>query len=732
MRKFLLFVILTLAIHNISLSAASDTLLIRSHDNTHLNWYGNFYTKTKFPSADSSYKQILMKYTIGCPTKGCSEWDYTTKVFARRKTGIDTVVTNYPKYRLNTQNFDSLIYSSNPTYVTFYSVSKQGTDSTMSASQKLYFFMDSTQVNLKTDSLNVYAAGYKNYYYNASGQIIDSIIVSGTKIYQSYWKITTYNTLYEYIEFARYITPYAGDKNFGFYRDFIADVTHYRSVLTDSVEIGVKFEGYQDGFTVSLDYYFIKGEPLREAYKVIPLYYGGFPYGSPNNSIENYLPALDIKIDADAQEAAVEILQTGHGFGGNENCAEFCEKFHYLKLNGIQRFSSPIWKNDCGMNPLYPQPGTWLYDRANWCPGEMVRPIYYDITNFIKADSNLNINLDMQPFVNNGNNNCSYNIAANLILYKNRKGAYDLELQEIVAPSADWENSRFNPTCGNPIIKVRNNGSDLNGFSIEYGIKNTSRIASYVHTGILKMHETITLNLDPLEMKSGEIFYARVIPNLTVSDFDLTNNEKESIVPKVTLVPNKFFIEFRTNGAAYENEYEVSSLNKSFVHTKWNFNNNTTYRDTLNLANGCYTFKLIDLDKDGLSFFANSDGAGYVRFRNMSGTTFQTFRADFGTEIRFQFVVDSTMTGIDNEKQDIGIHIYPNPSQGIFNILNDLGNPIKSIKVIGIDGKICRVLGQIEQLDRIELNLSDLSNGMYIFEIESLKGIHREKVEINR
>ena len=734
MKKYLLFALLIVVFQKFSFSAAGDTTIIRSHNGTHLNWYGNFFTKTKFPEIDSNYKQILLKFTIGCPSGGCSDWDYTTKVFARRKIGIDTVIVKTPNYKLGAQNFDSIIYKTSPTYVTFFSAQAGGTDSTISMQQKIYSFLDTTNRALKTDSINIYIAGYWNYYFNTSGVKIDSIYVSGIKLIQTYFSKTNYNNKYEFIEFARYITPYAGDRNFGFFREFTTDITDYRSVLTDSVEIGVKYEGYSDGFTVSLDYIFIKGEPIREAYKVVPLYYGGFEYGNPNNSIEKYIKEVKLAVDSSTAEMGVIVLQTGHGFGGNENCAEFCEKYHYLKINGVQRFSSAIWKNDCGMNPLYPQPGTWLYDRANWCPGEMVRPIYYDISQYINAGDSLRLDLDMQPFINQGNNSCSYNIATNVIFYRDRQSNFDLELQEIISPSADWQNSRFNPTCGKPIVKVRNNGIDISGFVIEYGMSNSSSLQQYNYNGNLAMNESVVIDLDPLLIQAGGDFIARVKTQGVLVDYNLTNNEKSVKVIKTSSLPNEFFIEFRTNNAANENEYELTNLDNSFWHYKSVFKNVTTHRDTVRLQKGCYTFLFRDFDKDGLSFFANNDGSGYVRFKNMSGTTIQTFRADFGTEIRFQFTVDSVLTGIENvqSSRDLGIQVFPNPSSTYCVIESISNNAIQKITIRSIDGKICHEIGQFSDPYRVELNTEQFDSGLYIFEIESTKGISREKVEIIR
>ena len=100
-RLILIFSLLTLSFY----TKASDTLEIRSHNNVRLNWYGDFYTKTKFPDANDQFKQILLKFTIGCPSIGCSDWDYTTKVFARRQIGTDTVSVLKPKYKIFSAGF---------------------------------------------------------------------------------------------------------------------------------------------------------------------------------------------------------------------------------------------------------------------------------------------------------------------------------------------------------------------------------------------------------------------------------------------------------------------------------------------------------------------------------------------------------------------------------------------------------------------------------------------------
>jgi hypothetical protein len=678
----------------------------------------------------------MMKYTIGCPTNGCSDWDYTTKVFARRKIGIDTVILQKPKYKLGNLAFDSLRYSTTPIYQTFFNSSKGSTDSTLVALQKLYSFLDAANPNLPTDSTQVYKAGFKNYTYNASGQIIDSVKVNGNQfLMQAYWSIPQYNDKFQYIEFARYITPYSGNKVNGFFRDFYLDVTDFRSVLMDSVDIGVKYEGYSDGFTVSLDFYFIKGEPIREAYKVVPIYYGGFPYGDPNNSIENYLKEVTLPTDSFTTEMGLHILQTGHGFGGNEDCAEFCPKYNFIKINGTQRFSNYVWKNDCGLNPLYPQPGTWLFDRANWCPGEMVRPFYHDISAYITAGVDVKIDMNMTPFTNVGNNSCSYNIAANVIYYRDRKGTHDLALSDVIAPSKNWQHSRFNPICAKPIVELQNNGATaINGVHVLYGFSNNPPFQSYTWQGVIAPYSKVKIELDPMDFQTqgAGTFYAAVDFVENKNDYDSSNNSMLITYNKAAVLPSKFAIEFRANAVPFENFYEIFDWQGNQIHYKDGFTANTMHKDTVNLPLGCYTFVFTDTDKDGLSFFANSDGSGSLRLRDMGNVIFKTFGADFGTEHRFQFTTDPTLLGVNNEVINATLQVYPNPSQGLAQAFADGNLSIDAYKVYNLQGKKIAEWQSEIGLSSVELNLRAEQAGLYIVEFETSNGIFREKLTILR
>src|SRR5579862_1206416 len=84
MRKSILLLLLLPSIFLTVRSAAAgeDTIVIVSHNAVHMNYYGNFDAWAVFPDTTHHYRKIILQYILGCPTGGCSAWDYTTQVYA--------------------------------------------------------------------------------------------------------------------------------------------------------------------------------------------------------------------------------------------------------------------------------------------------------------------------------------------------------------------------------------------------------------------------------------------------------------------------------------------------------------------------------------------------------------------------------------------------------------------------------------------------------------------------
>ena len=91
---------------------------------------------------------------------------------------------------------------------------------------------------------------------------------------------------------------------------------------------------------------------------------------------------------------------------------------------------------------------------------------------------------------------------------------------------------------------------------------------------------------------------------------------------------------------------------------------NTQYRDTIVNA-GCYTFEFLDSDDDGISFWANNDGSGFIRLRKVGGN-FITFEPDFGKSIVHNFAKTGLVNSIDEPVVEAGsVEVFPNPARDV-------------------------------------------------------------------
>ena len=146
-----------------------------------------------------------------------------------------------------------------------------------------------------------------------------------------------------------------------------------------------------------------------------------------------------------------------------------------------------------------------------------------------------------------------------------------------------------------------------------------------------------------------------------------------------------------------------------------NLQNTTQYKDTFDLAPGCYSIVLTDTDDDGIDFWANNDGAGMARFREIGASWLKVFEGDFGSFIHHEFQVNNAITSL---KEDINIWtFYPNPaknqvtisgvSKGITDLilLDSLGKQLKKI-TFDINGDFKK-----------NLDLSYLKDGVYMLKV---------------
>ena len=164
------------------------------------------------------------------------------------------------------------------------------------------------------------------------------------------------------VEIARVITPYATDwLQTNRTHDYVIDVTDYAPILAGNMGFRFGYQGYSYGFTITLKLELIEGLPPMDALKIKNIYDGYFQYGNNANPIENYLSAKTLTYSAPATKAFIKNSVSGHG-SDDAQCSEFCSKYYQVKLNNAQIAQKQLWRSDCGLNNVYPQTGTWLYE----------------------------------------------------------------------------------------------------------------------------------------------------------------------------------------------------------------------------------------------------------------------------------------------------------------------------------------------------------------------------------
>ncbi|MBC7381657.1 MAG: T9SS type A sorting domain-containing protein [Bacteroidia bacterium] len=706
-------------------ASPGDSIIVRSHNRVHMNYYGSFDRWAVFPPANIKSERIWLKYTLSCPDgQKCSGWDYTNQIFLQKRTGaIDSTLRQAPSFTVNGSQKDSIQFKYQPTYFFQFNSTSKKTDSIVNPVIKIVRFMNTVKPLVPTDTLLVYKAAYYKFSFDTSGQKTDSFWVQpDTTIHLIK---TAYYSLYDVIdpfEIMRIITPYASDKNDKWNYEYWADITDFSSLLHDSTEIRSFYSGYSDGFSITLDFIFIEGNPAREAYKIENLWNGSYGYGNAANPINTAIVNKNIVIDDTASTVKLRFTPTGHGSDNGDNCAEFCPKFYYLKLDNNTVYTQQIWNAKCGENALYPQTGTWIYNRANWCPGSYVSAYEMEMNRYRKGKKNFLLDIDFESYALVSPGSPSYTISSQLVSYKTNLYKTDAALEEIISPNNGLAYTRQNPSCNNAMFKVKNMGTDTikkimftytidNGTPVNYnwygklGFDEVAMITMpYVNWSGAKTNAVFLLNINEVNGKTDEVLY---------------NNSRSTRFNLPVQLPLTFIVETYTNKVA-ENSLKITNTEGKVIIQKSYPLTSTWYRDTLVLGYGCYNLILSDSGDDGLSWWANSStvGTGIFRLTRLSPYgILRSFNGDFGSSLRFNFMAGSPLA-VDEKEFAQQISIYPNPGSTQLNVsFNDAGSGEKRITLFNLQGQL--LIGHTTFNNEIILQTGALPPSVYIVVIES-------------
>lgn len=530
------------------------------------------------------------------------------------------------------------------------------------------------------------------------------------------------------VKLGRVITPYAGNWALTRTHDYVIDVTDYSSILKGNLGMRYVYEGYSWGFSLTLKIEYIEGTPAQNALEVKNIYDGYYAYGNTSDPIEDRLIAKNYTYNAPAVSAAIKNIISGHGSDAT-GCGEFCSKYYQQKINGNLVEQKQLWKDDCGFNNIDFQTGTWVYDRANWCPGEEVYPFYHDLRTITSAGTQFSADMDFQAYTSpNPSNAGGYNIASQLITYGAINHAVDASIEDVISPNNDPNHNRANGICDNPMIKIKNVGSTaMTSATIQYQLVGGPPY-TFNWTGNLAFNqeEIVDLGSNTALFSGNESnkFMVKVIDvNGQGADENVFNDTYKTNFTHVKEYPSQFRIKFLTNKS-------TSNLNYPFNQTGWkildgtgtvvasrlNNANETTYMDTVNLPMGCYTFVMDDDGCDGISWWANSaGGTGTIQFVKMANLgSVKSFSGDFGCQLVERFTVGYLLNTNEINKAEKQIGVYPNPASDKVSV--SFSNPTDQVKyrILDISGKIIdqKEVHLNQSLEHV-INTENLKNGVY-------------------
>lgn len=601
-------------------------------------------------------------------------------------------------------------------------------DSVQNIPYTVYQFATNGISIIPVDTTWKYKAGYTYVYDGDNGNMIDSInnAPAGTI------NITTLN-YYQYspsrFQIMSFVTPYGNNLNLGTNgKTWTFDVSDFAPILKGN-KLMVMDAGGQWQEDMDVKFLFIVGTPPRNIKSIQNIWRTDLVANS-NILNNNMFEPRNITLDATAQSFKIRSAITGHGQEG-----EFIPRTHYINLNGgSPEFSWDAWKV-CGENPVFPQGGTWIYDRAGWCPGMATDLVEMNIDPFVSPGATVSIDYDMVQATGDSR----YWVSNQLVSYGAANHNLDAAIVDIFNPGSKVEYDRLNPICHEPVIVIRNTGATpLTSATINYWVNNAPTPEVFNWTGNLAFMQTDTVKIpstlslwNAITAPTDNIFYVEVLNPNGGNDEYSYNNKMQSVFKVPPVVPSHCVINFKSNNMPAENEYKVVDENGNVQFVRNNMTANTVYNDTLHLPSGCYTFILTDQGGDGISFWANPNaGAGYARIkRGNNGQILKTFNPDFGNSVYYDFTIDFALS-ISETNAENTLEVYPNPANNIFYLSGKDASKCM-VKMYDGVGRVMSISPLKLDSNKIAIDTKHLKAGMYILNIIDKEGrMYSEKIAL--
>lgn len=528
------------------------------------------------------------------------------------------------------------------------------------------------------------------------------------------------------------VTPYGIGLDLGPEgKTFTFDVTDFTPILKGPKRMTME-RGGQNQEEMDIKFLFIKGTPPRDVIdiqQIWPVRSNGYTSIMADDVYEPRMVATNPV----ASMFDVRTVITGHGQEG-----EFIPQFHFVNADGgANELFWQVWK-ECSENPIPAQGGTWIYDRAGWCPGMESDLQRTDISTLVTPGSPVQIDYGVTSATGTSN----YIVNNQLVSYGPANFTLDAHLMDIKKPSKKVEHEKYNPVCSQPVVTIQNTGSTtLTSLTIDYSIQG-GPVETFTWNGSLDFLETEEVTLPTTAAfwdttGTSNVFTATCSAPNGGTDQYPDNNSFESEFEAYPMYSGLMVLQYRMNTYAHENAFEIVDENDNTVFSRTGLAPGT-YADTVYLASGCYKVKYIDTvststpnsGNDGISWWANTaQGSGYFRIR-IDGALKLIANPDFGGFFEHSFYIDRSNDVGENDRTRT-LAIFPNPTSDVLNI-NFYGfeNDQIEVEVLNESGKL--VMKESLNNDKLNLNrkvinTSELGAGAYFVRL-----IDKNEVKVSK
>lgn len=555
-------------------------------------------------------------------------------------------------------------------------------------------------------SLQAWQAGY-GYVYDEAGAIVDSVMYAADSTV-TISMLDYYAKWPSRFEIMSFVTPYGNNLDLGLTgKMYEFDVTDFAPVLKNNKYISIERGGeWQE--EMDIKFIFIKGTPPAPVLSIRQLW--PVTYDNYTNILNDYrFEPRTVTMNAAGAYFKLKSAITGHGQDG-----EFTYRTHYMNVDsGLKDFQWLV-KKECALNPVYPQGGTWVYDRAGWCPGMATDVKEFDITPLVTPGQDATFDYGINVVTGASN----YIVNNQIVEYGAASFTVDASVIDIVKPNDKIEHGRGNPVCMNPIVQIKNTGSTtITSLDIHYGMEG-SALTTFTWNGTLPFMDTafVPLNIANWSNTAGTFIAYVSNPNATTDQYAQNDTVRSNYVLPV-LYPPGIIVEVKTNNQGSGTKYKLKNDAGTVLVNRLGLSNNTIYSDTLILPLGCYEFQLTDVGNDGLSWWANTaQGTGYCRIKKIDGTLIKVFNPDFGAEIYQQFGINLLLGESENNSSSTAqLNVFPNPASDKADILIDFAKSKDAeLRITDLQGKIINQHSFKNIIsENYSLDCATLSKGIY-------------------